>query len=354
MNDKIKRWLLKGYEETKQTIDPVDKKYKIVKYEPIKKHFNIIEKISTYYNSEFDEYDSEYKGKESFLKAAYSLTKTLMQMRYFSIDKVKTDNLLKKHGELPSCFDYINEIFCSDVLIQIFMDYVKTKYGSNKYPPFCVQHFTEMIEPYVISLKNLRFRIDDITPGLIGAQFETMKQRLENLSAHNINKLLNRSSFFTYLEYWGKKPGKLGLMYCDVDKFGLVNKDNSQAVGDKVLYEIANVLSIVSEKYNGILARPGGEEFWLAFYNAGNDLDFIFKKIQQKLAKIERPNCKKVLLESGIYKKHMTISAAGGIAPVLQGYHRKKIEKWFDQLDKKGVHYVKENGRDGFKFVNLR
>jgi len=353
MNDNIKRWLQKGYEETKQTIDPIDKEHKIEKYEPIEQHYGFIEKISTYYNSEFDKYDSEYEGKESFLKAAYSLTKTLMLFRCFSIDKDKEEDIFNKGGKLPVAMSYVNEIFCSDVLIQIFMDLIKTEDVSNKYPPFCAHHFAEMMEPFVRTLTRLRFRIDDITPGFIEAQFEIMKQRLENLSAHNIEKLLNRSSFFTYLEYWGKKPGKLTLMYCDVDKFGLVNKDNSQAVGDEVLNKIAMVLSAVCKRYNGIPARPGGEEFWLAFYNTDEDLNVIFKDLQQRLVEIKRPNPKKELLDFGEYKEHMTMSVGGGIVPMPQGYCRKKIEKWLDQLDKEGVHFVKENGRDDFKFVDL-
>jgi hypothetical protein len=102
----------------------------------------------------------------------------------------------------------------------------------------------------------------------------------------------------------------------------------------------------------------GGEEFWLAFkfkdqnVDVSQELTKIYDELKKELKKIKRPNPDPVCLEKVCYKEYMTMSVAGGIAPLPNGFDDKHIGDWFDQLDK-AVSAIKNSTRDAYKFLPL-
>jgi diguanylate cyclase (GGDEF)-like protein len=363
MDREIKNCILEGYEEIKKDIYDNDKD-KITNMENSELCFDEIEAVSAYYESEYEEtMCSNPRDKVTIHKSAYSVIKTLMHLRYISTDNDKVDKIHKGGERLPLGLLYANEFFCWNVVMRIYDVFRKeigllpeSEQDTKEWPPYCELHFEKTRNSVVATFIRARNRLSDITPGYIHILFELLLQKHKNISAELVGKLLNRSGFKTFLTFWGQKTATIGLMYCDLDKFKQVNDDNTNhEVGDEILRKVADVLSATCEKHNGITARVGGEEFCLAFnypdqnVNVSQKLNQIYTEIRQELQKIERPNAKEECIE---YKKYMTMSVAGGIAPLPSGYDHKNIENWFGQLDEV-VYSIKESGRDDYRFVQL-
>jgi diguanylate cyclase (GGDEF)-like protein len=366
MDERIKTCIAKGYEVTKKMIDYLDV-HKITNRENFMPCYHEIEVTGTYYKREYEEtMPIELRDKETYFKSTYSVIKTLMHLRYISINNDEANKIYDGGKSLPRGLRYANELFCWNVVYHIYELYIKAKNAQrpvstqekNKWPPFCKLHFVKTKNSVVTTFFRSRNRLSDISPGYIALLFELLTQRHKNISAELVGKLLNRSGFITYLTFWGQKTATIGLMYCDLDKFKQVNDDNSHEVGDMILRKVAAVLSAICEKYNGIPARVGGEEFWLAFKYTDQNVDItqeltkISMELRQELQKIKRPNPKTKCISKGEYKKYMTMSVAGGIAPMPNGFDHKNIGGWFDQLDKV-VQSIKKSGRDKYKFVQL-
>ncbi len=104
--------------------------------------------------------------------------------------------------------------------------------------------------------------------GAVLAQI-TDQRRLERLSrTDGLTGLLNRGAFLSELEMQlerAKRQGAKGaLLFVDLDNFKPVNDRSGHAVGDKVLCEVAAILSSHCRRYD-LVARLGGDEFalWL-------------------------------------------------------------------------------------------
>jgi len=365
MDERIKKCILEGYEDTKKLIDYLDE-YKITNIENIKVSFDAIDMVGAYYNREYEETMPGARYKETFCKSAYSVIKTFMHLRYISTDDDKVSKIYNSDKLLPCELRYANEIFCWNVLIHIYKIFIKEEASKlqastqdiKELPPFCELHFIETRKSVVETFFQSHNRLGDITPAYIELLFELLTQRHSNIAAGLVGKLLNRHGFITYLTDWGKDTAAVGLMCCDLDKFKQVNDRNSHLKGDEILRSVADVLSAVCEKYHGIPARVGGEEFWLAFNftTPGDDIEQkltqIFRELQQELKKIDRPNPDPARVSCGEYKNYMTMSVAGGIVPMPKGYGKEEICTWFDDLDA-GVRSVKESSRDDYKFIRL-
>jgi GGDEF domain-containing protein len=374
MDETTQSCILHGYEDTKKIIDELDED-KITNIENIKVSFDEIDVVYAYYTREYEgTLPDARKNKNSFFKTVYSVIKTLMHLHYISIDNDRVKKIYNDDKRLPSGLRFANEIFCWNVLIHMYKIYIKDKNSQRQasmqdikeWPPFCELHFEETIKSVVTTFFQSRDHLSDITPAYIELLFELLTQRHSNISAGLVGKLLNRHGFITYLTYWGQETAAVGLMYCDLDKFKQVNDNNSHLKGDEILRSVADVLSAICEKYHGIPARVGGEEFWLAFNfttpgDNGNptpgsiiekELNDIFKELQQDLKRIDRPNPDPACVSRGEYKNYMTMSVAGGVVPMPKGYGKEEIGEWFDELDA-GVRSVKETSRDDYKFVRL-
>lgn len=376
MNEYIRQSLLRGYENTKLFLKSIDE-HEIIIAEPIEHYLEDIGRIIAYYEREYRDV-MRHKSKKigTVYEFAYVSVKSLLHLYYISTDEDKLKKFFPNDLR-PEELNYGNEILCWHVLVQMYPDFLngvcQLKDDRNTYTPYCESHFEEMLRPVVQFLCFSRNRLGEITPIQIELIFNILLNVHKNQSAELLYMLLRRSAFMTFMTDYSEKEGVLALMYCDLDKFKQINEgkginrapDNTHETGDKILLKVAKILSDICNKYKGIAARGGGEEFWLAFHYPANtdptipkqDLYDIFGEIRKELEKEKRPNADPVCMADKDYKEFLTISAAGGIVPKTSGYINREISDWLKDLDH-GVQSVKERKPDGsrgddFKFVEL-
>lgn len=88
---------------------------------------------------------------------------------------------------------------------------------------------------------------------------------LEHQALHDpLTGLLNRRGLDNYLSADTGRGGVLA--YIDLDRFKLVNDLCGHSVGDKLLTDLTQKLSVCCEKQGAVIARVGGDEFavWLS------------------------------------------------------------------------------------------
>jgi len=101
--------------------------------------------VCAYYEQEYDKIALYSKNIETSQKSAYSVIKTLMQLRFFSADEVKAGGIYGVGKLLPDSLLYANEILCWNVLMYIYDDFIKAKQSQHQtlpkeYAPYCVFH----------------------------------------------------------------------------------------------------------------------------------------------------------------------------------------------------------------------
>ncbi len=100
-------------------------------------------------------------------------------------------------------------------------------------------------------------------------------------------------------ENWKNNKKEFYVMMLDIDDFKSVNDTYGHKVGDELLYEIAQLLKNISDKYNGTVGRYGGEEFTI-----------ICDKDAIKLAEEIRKEIESSLLTSQKLSKTISIGVA--------------------------------------------
>jgi diguanylate cyclase (GGDEF)-like protein/PAS domain S-box-containing protein len=94
----------------------------------------------------------------------------------------------------------------------------------------------------------------------IGALFEA-RAELEHLAAHDdLTGLHGRAAFRDLLDDALTSDTEVAVLYCDVDRFKVINDTRGHAVGDLVLREIGRRLTGVV-RADDVVARFGGDEF---------------------------------------------------------------------------------------------
>ncbi|MFN8639109.1 MAG: bifunctional diguanylate cyclase/phosphodiesterase [Dehalococcoidia bacterium] len=110
---------------------------------------------------------------------------------------------------------------------------------------------------------------DDSVAGVVfNSRDTTERRRLEDnlriMAYHDaLTSLPNRFAFLERLEAGGEAgdPALLHLLMADVDRFKSINDGFGHGVGDQVLVRVGEVLSQVAARYQGFVARIGGDEF---------------------------------------------------------------------------------------------
>jgi diguanylate cyclase (GGDEF)-like protein len=132
-------------------------------------------------------------------------------------------------------------------------------------------------------------------------QLEGLKQTYQDQATRDqLTGLLNRRGLVSRAELL---PGRLGVLFCDLDGFKGVNDTLGHAAGDELLVQVARRLE--REVRSGtVLGRMGGDEFVLVVpAEAGDDLAALARRIEVDLG---RP----FLLEAGMAR----IGASVGVA----------------------------------------
>ncbi|WP_237492964.1 diguanylate cyclase [Modestobacter sp. L9-4] len=114
-------------------------------------------------------------------------------------------------------------------------------------------------------------------------QLERLKQTYEEQATRDqLTGLLNRRGLVLRAE---QLPGRLGVLFCDLDGFKAVNDTLGHAAGDELLTEVAHRLERCVGP-TGVLGRMGGDEFVVVVPGASEvDLTDLGLRIEGELAR---------------------------------------------------------------------
>ena len=150
-------------------------------------------------------------------------------------------------------------------------------------------------------------------------QIKGQKQLFEAAHYDGLTNLPNRRMLYIHLEETlqraKNKNTRLGLMFLDIDDFGIINDTMSHRIGDEVLRNIALRLTTDSENKNDpmdlpirkgpIAARLGGDDFALIFENVTDPSEGILLGWQQ-MQKFEEP----MVIEGQVFDVSLTAGMA--------------------------------------------
>ncbi|WP_052090823.1 GGDEF domain-containing protein [Modestobacter caceresii] len=132
-------------------------------------------------------------------------------------------------------------------------------------------------------------------------QLEQLKQTFEEQATRDqLTGLLNRRGLVLRAE---QLPGRLGVLFCDLDGFKGVNDTLGHAAGDELLEQVARRLE-GGLRSGSVLGRMGGDEFVVVVPGASDeDLAGLGRRIE---ADLDRP----FLLEAGMARIGVSIGVA--------------------------------------------
>ena len=123
--------------------------------------------------------------------------------------------------------------------------------------------------------------IEDVTDQRVAAE------RLTHAATHDdLTELPNRAALVTRLDALldGAAPGKVSVLFIDLDNFKVVNDSLGHGVGDELLREVARRLRHVMRDTD-CLARFGGDEF-VVFVDGGVDPAVVAERLRRA---VQRP-----------------------------------------------------------------
>ena len=175
--------------------------------------------------------------------------------------------------------------------------------------------------------------VDDIS------ERKAILENLKKLAEHDsLTGLYNRQFFMEELERSiaiAKRDNEFrsACMYIDLDNFKYINDTLGHMAGDRLLVEIAELISLRTRK-SDLLARLGGDEFALFFHNVSEDqLLSIAEEYRQSISNY------KFIQEGMIY----TAACSIGIAPLRPDINDK--EELLARADI-ACHVAKRQGRN--------
>lgn len=119
-----------------------------------------------------------------------------------------------------------------------------------------------------VAMRNTVLRDDAGRPyaiACVGIDVTADREREERLHQRAQTDLLtgipNRAAFFDALQrHVGVEDASVGLLFCDLDRFKVINDELGHAVGDRLLAEVAHRIAGVVGP-GELVARFGGDEF---------------------------------------------------------------------------------------------
>jgi diguanylate cyclase (GGDEF)-like protein len=208
------------------------------------------------------------------------------------------------------------------------------KSGLSGLTALSVQTGDEM-EVLAESLKNME--------GKTWKFIQSLNEANRKASTDALTQLHNREAFYNNVSVFmlrNRVPGQVhAFMELDIDRFKLINDTYGHPVGDEVLKQCAAALSRVFRRSDEV-ARLGGDEFTIFCPNVGSR-----GLAEQKAVQI---------LEAFIRIK--PAEEAGGVTAsigiVILSDEPVTYEDLFSKADST-LYYVKTNGRNGYKIINL-
>jgi diguanylate cyclase (GGDEF)-like protein len=133
-----------------------------------------------------------------------------------------------------------------------------------------------------------------------------LRLQLERLATHDsLTGLANRRKFLEHLQLAianGKRTGfKVGVLYCDLNNFKIMNDTYGHEFGDEVLMLVADRLTSVIRETD-LAARFGGDEFVVLLTNIKEPagIDTVVSKIQREFLEHKDVRCHQTLIQLSI------------------------------------------------------
>jgi diguanylate cyclase (GGDEF)-like protein len=192
--------------------------------------------------------------------------------------------------------------------------------------------------------KELQFSLEET---------ETLKSKYQTLSViDDLTQIYNRRYFFSEvpaaLARALRYNQSINILFIDIDYFKSVNDSYGHEVGDKVLKDVASVLSRQLRK-GDILARMGGEEFALVVPNT--DVDGIQLLAQRIKGSISRQSWEH---QGQSFSITMSIGISELRCPENHGHsylnHINEITHVLIREADQALYHCKETGRDKITF----
>lgn len=210
-----------------------------------------------------------------------------------------------------------------------------------------VENYSKQLKEFNRTLES---RIHERTESLELSKLELQKANnmLQRLSYYDqLTQIPNRRYFEeTFDQYWKETrlaDSNLALLYLDIDHFKLYNDSYGHQKGDQTLFQVAKHLEKVIEKYDGFVARMGGEEFVAILKDKTLDqIKSIGEQCRTNIYQLEIPH------EQSLTDSVLTISIGGTL--VSHPVQASQIE--LIHAADTALYRVKETGRN--KCVILR
>lgn len=174
---------------------------------------------------------------------------------------------------------------------------------------------------------------------------KAMLQRLKDLAEHDaLTGLYNRNYFESELERMvdrARQPGtKAGaVLYIDLDHFKYVNDTWGHAAGDRLLVEVAALLSRRARR-SELIARFGGDEFTVLVYDTTPD-------VAHKVAEAFREQMTDYVFRQGA--ERVEVGCSIGVSMI--GPDTRSAADALSQADV-ACHHAKREGRNRVRFYN--
>ena len=207
-------------------------------------------------------------------------------------------------------------------------------YGWYKLEAIIVRTRSGKIEKIVGNLKNLEDQIEKEHVLKNKAETDLLTGLLNKVTMENsVADILKRRPYSTFAFY-----------IIDMDNFKAVNDNLGHAIGDKVLVDVANKLTLLFNEYDYI-GRLGGDEFAVMLVIPENMSNYSSKLMELK-AKSLCDNLKETYSDD---RMDITVSASIGIAVYA------KDGRSFDELYRHAdlaLYHSKNNGKSQFTFYS--
>ena len=205
-------------------------------------------------------------------------------------------------------------------------------YGWYKLEAIIVRSKSGKVERIIGSLKNLEDQIEKEHVLKNKAETDLLTGLLNKMTMENsISDIIKRRPYSTFAFY-----------IIDMDNFKAVNDNLGHAIGDKVLVDVANKLTLLFNEYD-FIGRLGGDEFAVMLVIPENMSNYSSRLIELK-AKSLCENLKETYSDGRV---DVTVSASIGIAIY------EKDGRSFSELYRRAdlaLYQSKNNGKNQFTF----
>jgi diguanylate cyclase (GGDEF)-like protein len=174
---------------------------------------------------------------------------------------------------------------------------------------------------------KLKDKVNKIIEDLVDLTYVLYSKSIIDPKTQLYNSRFLEEMLFIEIENSKRYDLKLSLIILDIDFFKKVNDNYGHLAGDRILKSLAKILQKHVRK-NDIVARFGGEEFFIMLPNAG------LKKAKDIAERLRRG------VERGNLKPKITISV--GVSEYKKGNNLSDMTKMADRA----LYKAKEKGRN--------